>query len=324
MVVTTSLTNASLKDSEKTQAVLVKQITDLQNNEKTLYTKLEKLSAQGAPVSEQTKIVDKINELSQLRILLFKELTNMYELMQTNVANTRVDLVDQMTVVGVVEQQLNAAKASMNELKATQQGKMRMVEINTYYGKQYAAHTGFMKLIIMVCIPLLILAILRKKNIIPDNIANILIMVVLVIGGILIIRRWWDLARRDNMNYDEYDWVFDPADTNPTVWEYDKEQLEGSDILQNVEDDAQYIVSSLGLGCVGENCCGEGMVYNSDTDKCEDVSSSNSKANQESFVSSRSMETAFIAADDANKGCPWGKSSTVVKPFTVQANFASV
>ena len=64
MVVTTSLTNASLKDSEKTQAVIVKQITDLQNNEKTLYTKLEKLSAQGAPVSEQTKIVDKINELS--------------------------------------------------------------------------------------------------------------------------------------------------------------------------------------------------------------------------------------------------------------------
>ena len=66
------------------------------------------------------------------------------------------------------------------------------------------------------------------------------------------------------------------------------------------------------------------MVYNSDTDKCEDVSSSNSKANQESFVSSRSMETAFIAADDANKGCPWGKASTVVKPFTVKANFASL
>jgi hypothetical protein len=319
MVVSTSLTSENLNESDKQQEELIKQITDLQNKEKELYVKLETMSAAGAPVNEQEQIINKINDLSDERIALFNQITAMYNQMQTNVANTRVDLVDQMTVVGVVEQQLNASKASLNELKSTQQGKMRMVEINTYYGKQYQAHTELMKLIIMICIPLLILAILRKKNIIPNNIAKYLISIIIVIGVIVIARRMWDLAWRDNMNYDEYDWAFDPADTDPTVWEYDKEQLEGSDIQQDLKDDAQYLADSLGLGCIGENCCGKDMVYNSDTNQCED-----SAPDKESFVNGRSMQTAFIAADDANKGCPWGKSSTLVKPFSVQANFASV
>jgi hypothetical protein len=319
MVVSTSLTNENLKESEKAQALAINQITELQNKEKELYTKLEAMSAAGDPVNEQKQVVNKINKLSQERIALFAQLTSMYNQMQTNVANTRVDLVDQMTVVGVVEQQLNAAKVSLNEIQSTQQGKMRMVEINTYYGKQYQAHTGVMKLIIIICVPLLILAILRKKNIIPENIANILITAVLVIGAFFLIRRMWDLARRDNMNYDEYDWIFDPADTDPTVWEYDKEQIENSNIGETIKDDAQYVADSLGLGCVGESCCSTGMVYSSDTNQCED-----SAPDKESFVNGRSMQTAFIAADDANKGCPWGKNSTVVKPFSVQVNFASV
>jgi len=318
MVVTTALKKSDITSSEATQAATLLQIQELQTKEKALYAKLESLSAAGAPVSDQEQTVNKINELSQMRIGLFQQLTEMYDQMQTNVANTRVDLVDQMTVVGVVEQQLNAAKTTLNTIKGTQQGKMRMVEINTYYGKQYLAHTGVMKLIIMVCIPLLILAILRKKDIIPSNIAGILITIVMVVGGFLIIRRLIDLAQRDNMNYDEFDFFFDPASQDPTVWEYDKEQLEGTNIMQDIEDDAQYVADSMGLGCIGENCCGDGMTYDSDTEKCV------IGTDKEAFENSQGMQTAFIAANDKDKVCPWGKSSTLVKPFNVQANFASV
>ena len=309
MVVTTSLTNASLKDSEKTQAVIVKQITDLQNNEKTLYTKLEKLSAQGAPVSEQTKIVDKINELSQLRILLFKELTNMYELMQTNVANTRVDLVDQMTVVGVVEQQLNAAKASMNELKATQQGKMRMVEINTYYASKYRAQGEFMKLIIMVCAPLLILAICAKKGWIPKNIANGVMGVIIVIGGYFIIRRAINLSSRNNMNFDEFDWAWDPDANNPTVYEYDKEQLQG--VSDDVEDDVNSFAKDMGLGCVGSACCAPGTTYDDKKQQCI-----------EGFQNGQ-FQPSFVQV--ASGSCPFKPNTNVVKPYSdASSNFVKV
>ena len=107
-----------------------------------------------------------------MRIALFKNLTNMYGNMQNNVANSRTDLVDQMTLVGVVEEELDSAKSNLHRLTDAKNNKVRMSEINTYYGKRYSAHTGVMKILIMICIPLLILAILRKKNLVPRNIAN--------------------------------------------------------------------------------------------------------------------------------------------------------
>ena len=44
---------------------------------------------------------------------------------------------------------------------------MRITEINTYYGKRYRAHSNLIKLIILFVVPIIILAILAKKKIIP-------------------------------------------------------------------------------------------------------------------------------------------------------------
>ena len=37
--------------------------------------------------------------------------------------------------------------------------KLKLVEINTYYGKSYNAHVDVMKTIVFTCLPILILAI---------------------------------------------------------------------------------------------------------------------------------------------------------------------
>lgn len=310
------LSQAQLKMSQEQQVTILKNIEQLQQQEKSLYNKLEVTSATSGDTAAQQPIIDKINELSDMRIGLFKSLTSMYDQLQNSVAETRVDLVDQMTVVGVVEHELNNAKANLNKLQDTRHSRMRLVEINTYYGKRYEAHAGVMRLLIFICVPLLILAILGKKGIISGNIANTLTLIVIVIGVFVLGRRLIDLYYRSNMNYDEYTWDFDPTNMNPTVYEYDKAQLQGTDIKKAIQDDAKALAAGVGLGCIGQSCCSDGMSFDEKKNKCVEI------LDKDSFVSGQLNTTSFIAPSSVV--CPWGGRGTTVKAFSPAGNYATV
>ena len=63
-----------------------------------------------------------------------------------------------------------------------------------------------MKKIIIVCIPLIVLFVLKKKGLIPELISNYLLAITIVIGSIYVVRDIWEIHTRSNMNFDEYDW----------------------------------------------------------------------------------------------------------------------
>ena len=292
-----NLSVKDLKASQERHAQTLKSIQELQDVERQLYINLEAQAAAGADLSEQKTIVDRINEISTARITLYNTLKGMYTVMQTSVAGTRNELVDQMTITGVVEQELNNTKSSINALTDEKNNKLRMVEINTYYGKRYQAHTGLMKLIILICIPLLILAILGKKGLVPSNIASGLATVIIAIGAILVVRRLWDLDRRDNMNYDEYDWYFDQNASSPTVWEYDRDHLFSKD---TIKDWGESFGQSAGL-CVDDQCCPDGYSYDSDLNKC-----ATTQGTTESFGNFNRRDTVTLGST---------ANTTVIKPF---------
>ena len=79
-----------------------------------------------------------------------------------------------------------------------------MVEINTYYSKRYEAQANIMKRLVLICIPLLILAVLMQKGKIPQRLGGALISAVLVIGVIMVGSLSYDLMKRDKMNFDKY------------------------------------------------------------------------------------------------------------------------
>lgn len=296
-------------NTDARQKAILMNINNLQAMESKLYKQLEAASAGDTDTAKQEAIVKKINELSTMRVSMFQELDAMYRSMQGRVAQTRVDLVDQLTVTGVMEQELNNAKKNLNLIQTNKNNKMRLVEINTYYASKYKAQSGLMKLVIMVCIPLLILAVVSKKGWIPQNIANGLIAIVVVIGGIMIIRKAIDLSSRNNMNYDEYDWAWDPDANDPTVYEYDKEQLQGT--ADTLEDDANSFAANLGLGCVGSKCCADGTKYDDDKGQCV-----------EGFAGGRPA-VSYIEVDSGV--CPFKPGKSVVKPFSeTQSNYVRV
>ena len=252
-------------------------------------------------------IINRINQLSQIRISLFKSLDYTYKSLQKNVNTSRSELVELLTIVSIVEEELNNAKAQLTQLYDIKNGKMRMVEINTYYGKKYKAQSSLMKLIIFVFVILLVLAILNKKGFIPDNISNILLAVVIVFGAFFIIRRIYDITRRDNMNFDAYNWKFNPDEQIPTVYEYDKAKLKGlvGDVTDTV-DSYQFN----GLDCIGTNCCSDGMTYDTKAKKCIKNSA------PESFVTGQLTKHCFnrkpqFANSPNNYPAPYGSEETI-------------
>ena len=241
-------------------------IRDLQNFERSMYSKLDTgVANKSLTKPEQEQVIQKINELSAMRSNLFNNLKDVYVYEQGNVSETRNDLVNQMTTAGIIENELNNAKKTLQALEDEKSNSLRMVQINEYYGKKYGAQADLMKTITLFCIPLLILAVLMQKEIIPKNIGGIVMSLILVVAIIYCGRMWWDISSRDNMNFDEYNWYWDPAANDPTVYEYDKQQIEGT--VDSAEDSLQGLGKDLGT-CIGDACCSDGMKFDDDKKQC--------------------------------------------------------
>ena len=302
------MSQAALDTSNDRTRQALMNLENLQKMEKDLYLQLEELNAKDASLETQEKVMKKVNEVADMRISMFKGLSDMYTQTQESVSQTRVDLVDQLTVLGVVNAELDNARAHLRELEGARTGKVRMAEINTYYGKRYRAHGDLMKLLVMVCLPIMVVVVLQKRGLVPSKIANPLLILIVAIAIILVGMRVWDLWWRNNMNYDEYDWAWDPDANDPTVVQYDIQAL-GPNITKGVEKAAAAIGGELEF-CVGGRCCGPGTHYDHKKGACVPSDGSGSK---EGFDTKYMTQTSYVESPPAV--CPWKKVPTTVRAF---------
>ena len=307
-----TLSAGALKQNNDGYQTTLNNIKDLQNLEKDLYTQLEISATSDGNAAQQTDLINRINKISQIRISLLQTLNTMSNTLQNQVGNSRVNLVDQLTLIGVIEQQLNQIKSQMNQSDNIKNNKLRMVEINTYYGKRYRAYTELMKIVIFSSILFLILALLKKKELLPENIANGLLTIFLLISLFFFLRKVNDIYWRDNMDFDQFNWFNVPEYNEKTVFEYDKEAIEGINLKDNLEDgfyDIENAASSL-IGCVGAACCSKKMKYDKKKQICVD------KNEVDSFLT-----MAFIKSDDTTR---LNSSSSDIKPFSSSNNYATI
>jgi hypothetical protein len=233
---------------ERNQQVL-NNISQLQTQEKALYDSLEDVSLS---TEQKQQIINRINEISQMRTNLYAGLKDMYSYYQQNVSASRSTLGQSVAAVDVLENELNQAKIRMNLIEDQKYNKLRLVEINTYFGKRYNAHSKLMKTIVLICIPVIILAILANKGILPSNIYKLLTVIILVIGVILIGLQLIDMSNRDDMNWDEYNWYFDKSKAP-------------SDTTEGTPTDPWGTASVV---CVGSACCYDGSTYDDQKNIC--------------------------------------------------------
>ena len=228
-------------------------IQNLQQVEQELYADLEKNTI---TTDQKKQVVLKINEISQMRLNLYATLKDIYESYGTNLTNSASLAKQQMIAVKIVEKELNEAKVRMNALDVERNNALRMVEINTYYGKQYSAQARLMRTVAIGCVPILILSVLANKGILSAKIYGLGVSIVLVILILMVGRQWLDMQNRDDMNYDEYDWYFNPS-TAPS-----------SNGSGSSSGEDEVWTNNPVPACSGAACCYEGSKFDESLNVC--------------------------------------------------------
>ena len=200
------------------------------------------------------------------------EINNFYESAMGSSTGT---LQQQTAAINIVETELNRSKERLKALKVDRNNKIRLVEINTYYGEKYAEHSSLMRVIIFTLIPIIILTIIYNSGFLSSRIYYIIFIIIGFIGAWYFWQTYTSIITRDNMNYDTYDWSFNP-NTAP----------------KSTSDDTTDPWASLSAGtCIGEYCCSTGQTYDSTLNQCVGASTVT-----ESFVTEKDKEDKIMEA----------------------------
>ncbi len=247
--------------NEKNDQIL-QYISQLQEEELRLYKSLDDPN-----VSSQDKelTINRINQISQIRLNLYGSIKNVLDTYQTNISDSQNTLNQQVIAIKIMDKELNQAKKTLDKLDENKSNKMRMVEINTYYGKRYGTISTLMITIIICCIPLIILATLRNWSLLPSLLYSLLVGIVFLISFVVIGYQLVDIWSRDNMNWDEYDWNFNPNNA-PT---------------ETVSTTGSNPWPEINITCIGAECCTDGTTFDENLKKC--VSSTGATQTQDAF-----------------------------------------
>lgn len=163
----------------------------------------------------------------------------------------------QRTAIDFIKKERARSEKNATLLSQDNSNKRRMAQVNTYYTRHYEANTDVMKNIIYVSIALIIIAVLRNKELIPASISTLGIILVLTFGGIVIGTQLYDIIRRNDHDFDKYDWNFN------------EDAMNKAELVHQNSDPAN--LSQMGSGmapCYGPGCCDVGTTWDNDSKKC--------------------------------------------------------
>lgn len=195
---------------------------------------------------DNSELISKINQLRSMRASLENSISEI-NLLQGEALQMSLDaLAQQGDILDVVESETELSQKELNQLKNEMNNKIRLVEINKYYGEKYAERSYLMKVVIYTLIPVIILTILFNNNMLPNSVYYGLIIIIGIIGSIYFWRTVISIYNRSKMNYDTYDWPFNKNELpkNPQTTR-SSEEVSSPSIKQ----------------CIGKDCCSPDQTY---------------------------------------------------------------
>lgn len=201
-------------------------IAELQDIQKKLFTDLEMLA--GSPnIAEpgiQQQINDKfaqIDNLTKLRTNIFETVKANYGITQSDFNIQRKSYAQQLVALNIIENDLTNTTNQLKKSMTIRDNAERMVGVNNYYTRRYESHADIMKHIIFYCGVIILAIFLMKMGVITDEITSLIIIIALSIGIIVVGKKVYDLSRRNNIDYDKYNFPFDitkvPDTTRNTI-----------------------------------------------------------------------------------------------------------
>jgi len=230
-------------------ASLLEQLEQSQKAERELYATLRTDKGTLTAVQREGIVAD-INKESAKRRRYYAELENNASLRSTYKTAVVGARASQEETLKLLEDQLDSAKAVLNSMLDEKQDKMKMIQINTYFGKKYAGYSGLMIVICGVLLMQLIPFAVERFLKAPE-IAGWISTAIWWVGGLLILYTWVDVIWRRSDNYDEYRWWFAP--TTSAGLEFANAKNDGT-----VVDVSGIDIPELCLGSYG---CGPGTTW---------------------------------------------------------------
>jgi hypothetical protein len=223
----------------------------------------------------------------------------------------------QKTAIDFISKEKARAASNADLLSSDNLNKRRMAQINTYYTRNYEANTDVMKNVIYVSIAMIILAVLRKKELIPGSISTLGVIFILTMGGIIIGGQVFDIMRRNDHDFDKYDWNFN------------EDQLNKQKLIQMNSDPAN--LSDMGIGgapCYGASCCDAGTVWDPTSARCVPGSrisgSSTWAAVTKTLTVTLTTSTGLVSGDSVTVKLPPGLFSRTNPSARSQASGSSL
>lgn len=235
---------------DENNSKLLNDIQSLQTMEQQMFNTLETNTTLTS--EQQTELISKINQVSSMRVNLYQTLSGLNGYYQNALITSQGTLDDQLSAIQIVENELKQAEQQLNILEEEQNNQIRVVEINTYFGDKYQEHANLMKIVIFTLVPIIILAIINKTGILPNSVYYVLVCIIVAIGAYFFWIRYGSIISRDNMDYQQYDWYFNP-DSAPT----------GS---SNSSD--PWVNNGTSGSCIGEYCCSTGQTFDASINQC--------------------------------------------------------
>ena len=234
---------------------ILNDIQSLQEMEQQLFSGLETNTT--LTTAQRRQIIEKINQLSNMRINLYQTLSGVNNFYQNTLSSSVGTLKEQTVVIGIVESELNKSKRRLEVLEKEKNNKIRLVEINSYYSDKYAEHSQLMIILILVLVPIILLTIINRKGYLPDMIYYFLLIIISLIGSVYFWICFTSIIMRDNMNYQEYNWSFNPKNVTTA---------------NAKETTDPWLSFDVPGTCIGEYCCSTGQTWDASLNQCTGAS----------------------------------------------------
>lgn len=230
---------------------IVSNIQSLQKSEKVLFDQLQ----EGSSTMTMTKankeaIVAQINNLTDTRRNLYTTLRSDQDFYKKNVDSAHNVLTQESDALEVVERELHRARNRVGLINDQRTNRLRLVEINRYYGDKYRHHTLILKYITLVFSLILVITYLNNQGLMPPAIFTTLFVIIGSTGLYMIIKEVYDAYSRDNMLYQQYSWKDKIPNEEPTA----AETASTPSIFDKTKTEKKST-------CIGQECCETGYTW---------------------------------------------------------------
>ena len=294
---------------------ILNDIQSLQKLEQEMFSNLEE-NVNLTP-DQQKQIVEKINQISQMRVNLYKTLGNLNQTYGQMLTNSNETLNEQKIAIDIVEKELNQSKKRLEAMEIKKNNQIRLIEINNYYSQQYSTHTKIFKIVLCILVLLILIVWLRNNTFLPGWLFTTLFFLIIVIGLWYLLPVVYYMWLRDNMNYQEYYWQFDMS-TAP--------QPSTNTTANSVDPWAAPKSNANGPMCQGQACCDNDSTYDASLNICvPNINNTCSNANANSnILASNNISLFDTISNDFSKGINNASTGIITGVSGVSNNLSSL